>query len=542
MATLLAPACSAGHKGDDTTPPKVRTDHSTTGAAAAALVDAGPAAGTLGESWHVDTRPPADSSDPQVFRRLVDGELIVGTVTGVDAYDAGTGRARWHYREPGRKVTGYAETSGSLVVMTADPDLARGSSRWTGLATATGRVRWTSARPGYQLTSGGLDVAAGQGVLPVLPVSGSGVRGVDASTGRTRWIRPVAEHGCKTPIIDQLGAQDTDGSLFALREECAGHVRVLALDPATGTVRWAHDADRRAVTVVRRGIALIDDIKGVTVVAANGHDVVAGRPCPAPCRFAVTGEHAVVTSASQALAVDLTSGKVTARPLLAPYGALAVAGDEVYGVRGHLGQGGVRLLPAALDAIDPAAGTVRTGPAPFALAEQPGDAGERAVPWIAVAGRRLYAGYSVSGLFRTTSYDTTKAGSPGELGGIPQSDWPDACAVAPGYKAASPPVTPAVSVGSVALHDLSCAYRLAGDTNASLDIAWVAPTPDDAHRLLTVDAQAQPVQVDGADEAYAYPSPPVLWFRAGRFVMRIDQTGLDARALASAAAKHLRTH
>jgi outer membrane protein assembly factor BamB len=544
LATLLAAACSVGHKDKDGTAPKVDLDHSTTSAAAPALVDAGPVAGTLGESWHVDTRPPRDSADPQVVRRLVDGQLVVATVTGVDAYDAGTGRARWHYREPGRKVTGFAETSGSLVVMTADPDLARGTSRWTGLATATGRVRWTAARPGYQLTSGGLDVAAGQGVLPVLPMSGTGydgVRGIDAGTGRVRWTRPVAERGCQTPILDQMGAQDTDGSLFALREECADHVRILALDPATGAVRWAHDADRHAVTVVRRGTALIDDARGVALVASDGHEVVGGHRCPAPCRFAVAGERAVVTNATQALTVDLSSGKVATRPLLAPYGALAVAGGQVYGVRGHLGQGPARLLPAALDVIDPAAGTVRTGPAPFALAERPGDAGERDMPWIAVTGRRLYAGHLVSGMFRTTSYETTRAAPPGELGGVQESDWPDACAIASGYEAASPPATASVTIGPVALHDLSCAYRLGGDTDATLDIAWVAATPDDAHRLLAMDGQARPVQVDGADEAYAFPSPAVLWFRAGRYVVRIGQTGLEAQALASAVAKHLRT-
>lgn len=539
LTTLLAAACSAGHKGRDGTGPKVEVDHSTTDTAAPALVDAGPVAGTLGESWHVDTRPPRDSADPQLFRRLVDGQLIVGTVTGVEAYDAGTGRVRWHYREPGRTVIGYAETSGSLVVMTADPDLARGTSRWTGLATATGRVRWTAPRPGYQLASGGLDVAAGQGVLPVLPMSGGGfdgVRGLDASTGRVRWTRPVAERGCQTPILDQLGAQDTDGSLFALREECADHVRILAVDPATGAVRWAHDADRRAVTVVRRGTALIDGAKAL-VVTADGHEVGGGRPCPAPCRFAVTGAQAVVTSATQALTVDLPSGKATTRPLVAPYGALAVAGGQVYGVRRHLGAG---LLPAALDVIDPAAGTVRTGPAPFALAERPGDAGERDIPWIAVTGRRLYAGHLVSGMFRTSSYETTRAGLPGELGGVQESDWPDACAIAPGYKPASPPPAAAVTIGPVALHGLSCTYRLAGETDVALDITWVAPTPGDAHRLLAVDWKAQPVQVDGADEAYAFPSPAVLWFRAGRYVVRIGESGLEARALASAVAKRLR--
>ncbi len=544
LTAFGAAACGSGRAG---AVPRIRLDHSTAHSAAPALTDAGPAPGTLAESWHVDTPSPAGavSSTP----RLVAGQFVTATAQGVDAHDAGTGRARWHYRERGRRVTAYAVTSGSLVIMTDDENMDRRTSRWTGLDAATGRVEWSIPAPGYRLPGGdSLGAAAGQGMLPLMPVTGGGIRGLDARTGRLRWTRQVAERGCTTPIVGQLGAEDTDGSLFAVKENCGGRTRLLALDPATGAVRWARDVQQQGITRVRQGITLIDDARGLVVLAADGHAVTDARHvrrCEEPCRFAVAGDHAVVTGAREALTVDLLSRQVLSRPLTTAYEALTVAAGQVYGVRGELGESrdpaGVRLLPAALDVIDPAAGTVRTGPAPFALAADSGDAGRRGVSWIAVAGGRLYAGHLAAGAFRTTAYATARPGLPGELGGVRASDWPDACAVAPGYKSAAPasPEAGTVTVGAVTLHKLSCDYRLAGD--ARLDVVWVAPTPDDAHRLLTVEEPAQPVQVDGADEAYAFVSPAVLWFRAGRYVLRIGQTGLEAQALASAVAKHLRT-
>lgn len=533
VAMLPLAACSSGGG--------VRADHSAARSPAPDLADAGPPAGTLAESWHLDTRPPADTlGDPAVSRRLVAGQFLVATAAGVDAYDAGTGRPRWHYREPGRRVSGWAVTAGSLVVLTDDRNLDRRKSRWTGLAVATGAVEWSERAPGYPLPGDGMDVVAGQGVLPLMPPDSPGeFRAVDARTGRIRWSRRVAERGCRTQIVDQIGAEDTDGSVFALREVCGARVRALALD-ATGAVRWARDLPRRGVAVVRAGITLLDDASGVTVVAADGHVVADDRRrCDAPCRFAVAHDHAVVTSAGRALTVDLLSGRVETRPLAAPYEALAVADGQVYGVRGHLGDGPARLLPAALDVMDPATGTVRTGPAPFALAGRPDDAGQRGVSWIAVAGGRLYAGETRSGRFRTTAYETARPGMPAELGGVRAADWPDACAVAPGYRAEPASAGGPVKVGGVTLHGLECAYRLADGSLADVGIAWVAPTPDDAHRLLTVDQPARTVAVDGADEAYVLGS--VLWVRAGRYVVRIGQAGLDAQALASAIARRLRT-
>lgn len=533
LATLLAAACT-----DDG---EVRTARATARTAAPALADAGPLVGTLAESWHQDTRPPGDTpGDPAVSRRLIAGQLVVATGAGVAAYDASTGRPRWHYREPGRRITGWAATAGSLVLLTDDQNLDRRGSRWTGLTAATGAVEWSEHAPGYPLPGDGLNVVAGQGVLPLIsPDAPDELRAVDARTGRVRWIRPVAEHGCRTPLIDQIGAEDTDGSVFALREVCGTRVRALAVG-AAGAVRWARDLDRRGVAVARDGITLLDETSGVTIVAADGHVVARDRRrCDAPCRFAVAHDHAVATSATRALTADLLSGRVETRSLAAPYQALAVADGMVYGVRGRLGEGPVRLLPAALDVIDPATGTVRTGPAPFALAAGPDDAGQRDVSWVAVAGGRLYAGRTRGGRFRTTAYATTRPGLPAELGGVRAADWPDACAVAPGYHADAASADGPVTVGTVTLHDLGCAYRLADGSLADLGVAWVAPTPDDAHRLLTIDQPARTVPVDGADEAYVLRT--VLWFRAGRYVLRIGQSGLEAQALASAAAKLLRT-
>lgn len=420
LSTLLAAGCSAvGGQGADP-PPKATIDHSTTNAAAPVLADLGPVAGTLAESWHVDTRLPGDDGSPdhRASRRLVAGQLIVAAGTGVDVYDARTGRPRWHYREPGRRLTGYAETSGSIVVQTDDQDPAEAKPRWTGLATATGRVEWTSRALGHSFPQVGLDIPAGGGVLPLLPRTKAdfeGVRGLDARTGHTRWTRPVADHGCTAGLFEQLSAEDTDGSLFVVKEKCPGHVRMIALDPATGHRRWVRDpgGDQHGAVVVRHGVALFQGAQAVSIVAADGHDLVDGRNgygCAGTCRFEVAGDHAVVarlTGRKQVLMVDLRNGRATTRPVTELYDALTVAAGHVYGLGRRLGKsvdeaGAAQLLPAALDVIDPATGTIQTRPAPFATSDPP------EVTWIGVAGQRLYTGGQVARAARTTAYATVR--------------------------------------------------------------------------------------------------------------------------------------
>jgi outer membrane protein assembly factor BamB len=549
VIVLLATACSAGENGGSA--PKVTVDHSTTAAAVASLADSGPAPGTLGEFWHTDVRVPGGEAQPWQSQRLVDGQIVVATEIGVDVYDASTGRQRWHYHEPGRELVAYAETAGSLVVVTSGSSKAK--DRWTGLEARTGRIVWTSGGRGFPLKAErDPGVVAGQGVVAVMPEGrdfGHKIRGIDARTGHDRWLEQPPGHGCDADPLRQVAeVPETDGSLFVLKETCAGRPRAFALDPATGKVRWVRDVAESSTIIVRDRFSLINDAGGIAVVAADGREL-AGAPgsvCTG-CRFEVTGDHGVVTSVSQdrqLLLIDLRGGRVTPRPAGGHYYALTTAAGQMYALRQRVSQGkpgSPELLPAGLDVIDPVAGTVVSRPLPFALGTS--DVGLAGVNWIAMAGGRLYTSRTVAGAIRIVGYAITTAGTPAELGGVKQPDWPDACTVAPGYKPTHfSEFLATAKIGQISLQHMACTYRMNDDVTAELSIRWVAPTPEDARRLLVTDGQQPPRdRVDGADEAYLLSSASELWFRAGRYIVSIDRGGPAANALASAAAKLLRT-
>jgi hypothetical protein len=111
----------------------------------------------------------------------------------------------------------------------------------------------------------------------------------------------------------------------------------------------------------------------------------------------------------------------------------------------------------------------------------------------------------------------------------------------PGAEAAdNPPAADRrVTLGTTTLPDLVCAVKAAGLT--TVETAWVAASPKQAHALLTGTTSAAKPHVDGADEVFSGGSPEFLWIRVGRYIERIDSA--DAREgirVASAVAKQLR--
>jgi hypothetical protein len=120
--------------------------------------------------------------------------------------------------------------------------LAPGLAR-AGQLAVTWRAQLDGAVYGQPLLLGGLVLAA---------TENDSVYGLDRVTGRVVWHtglgEPQAPAGLKCGNIDPLGITSTmaydpaSGSLFALAETSGGRHSLIALDPATGAVRW-----RRAV-------------------------------------------------------------------------------------------------------------------------------------------------------------------------------------------------------------------------------------------------------------------------------------------------------
>jgi len=535
---------------------KVRVDHSTA-APVAALADTGPVPGAVTESWHVDL--PFGSMTKPEPPRLVNGQLVVASSRGLDVFDASTGKERWHYREPGRGFGGYAATAGVLVAMTYQQDDPENEPlrRRVGLDAGTGRVLWTSRDKGIPFTTGVFsDVVAGGGVLPMKKVEyGDDLFGVDARSGHTRWTRDnVGGRGCET---SELPTQGTDGSLLLFKVTCHGRDRILALDPATGRKRWRKNlapssGEDVLGTSVSGGTALIQYETGYRIVAADGREPAGsgGIECYLECRLQTTAGHIVVvpmdgglgvSAKRHVLIVDTRTGRTTVGDIGEAYSTLTAAGGRVYGLHRHLFTTYVaRLLPSGLDVIDPATGAVQARPLPFATSVTDDEPGEPAADWMAVAGGRLYTRRVLDETARVTAYATTKPGGPAGLGGVRAADWPDACHLAPGFKADVHPsaVDRTATIGSTTLRNAGC---IVGDGITIVGVAWVAVSPEQAHALLTMPATARKAHVDGADEAYSVSDSDDLWIRVGRYVIRVNDLHAKRRIrVASAVAKELR--
>ena len=124
---------------------------------------------------------------------------------------------------------------------------------------------------------------------------------------------------------------------------------------------------------------------------------------------------------------------------------------------------------------------------------------------------------------RVTSYTTAEPGEPAALGGVSPADWPDACRLVPGAKAMDRPR--AVTIGTTTLHDVACTVPVRAIT--TLETAWVAASPEQAHALLAEPKAAARPHVDGADETFSGGSSEYLLIRVGRSIVRIGN--LDER-------------
>lgn len=560
-ALLLAAGCTSD--GGPGSAPRVRLDHSTA-VPAAPLADTGPVPGSVTESWRVDIPLAVDrfrSREIEKSPRLLNGQLVVASSHGLDVYDAATGKERWHYHEPGRELGGYAATAGVLVAMTQQPDSEdKSSSRRVGLDAGTGRVLWTSRDKGVRFTSDAdSEVVAGGGVVPMRKREfADGLFGVDARSGRIRWTRErVGKKGCETSDITNQG---NDGSLLLFRETCHYRNRILALDPATGRVRWRKEIVQQPNEEVSRasvsgGIALITYMTGFRLFAADGHEL-AGKSdlgCAVWCRLQTTAGYAVVapmiediegSEKHQGLIVDTRTGRATVYPVNESYSALTAAGGRVYGLHQHVSASiSTELLPSGLDVIAPATGVVQPRPLPFATTRysdvQPG---EPTADWMAVAGGRLYTERLLGETVRVTSYTTTRPGGPAELGGVREKDWPDACRLAPGFELGinSKAADRSATIGSTTLRSVLCDFNT-DDGFGTVETAWVAASPEQAHALLTMPTPARKAHVDGADEAYSLNDSEDLWIRVGRYVVRVKGFHTKDRIqLASAVAQELR--
>ncbi|WP_165495190.1 outer membrane protein assembly factor BamB family protein [Actinomadura roseirufa] len=518
----------------------VPTDHVTTTASPPHLTETGPSPGGLRIAWAVDNVGTKRTSTA-VAHTIVDGQLFVATHQGIDAYDASSGKPRWHYREPGRELSKYTVTGGAVLVITSKG----GENRWIGLDASTGKFLWTESSRRTTFVSGPTKrTMAAAGIVPAFggPLTSKILKGIDARTGHVRWSNSaLAPPTCEfSPEISIEG----DDSLFLIKTTCTGkRSQVHALDPATGAERWRRDTPDAGSdlehAIVQDRHTLIDVSTDRLLLTSDGHQLLkedVAHLCDIQCSLVVTPSHVLIAHTESQTengltSVDLSTGKSQDHNAPGPYGALVTAGNNVYGLRDSiLGP----LSPSALDLIDPGSAKFSTMPMPFTTGPQsPGRYTARALR--IANGQVLVSESNPTGdaWVTTASTPLPKTKGPAELGGVPASDWPDACKLAPGYHP-----TPATEdtknarLGPVELHNVTCKLQ-AENQVVQVTIVWVARTPAQAKDLLPVDASANPIHA--GDESYETDHPDAAFLmRSGRYLLAFDEKTPQAQTLAGA--------
>jgi outer membrane protein assembly factor BamB len=492
----------------------VEVDHLEAESAPKPLADRGPAPGTYRQSWQVTA---ATGKEPANYR-LVAGNLVVVTRSGLFAYDARTGKPTWHYREPGRELWSIAESDGVIVLGSyRGEDVRNEDEHVVGLDAGTGEQLWETTEE-WELLAGGSpgsptppewgDAAAG--VVVVEPKFPRQRAGVEARTGKTLW--KISSKDVAEKCTDKTGTAGT-GAIVLIRMSCSVPERVMvALDARSGELRWRRSlpslGDPTVRPTIRDGVTLWDETGAPPVlIGADGKELFtgpAGSSCS--CDLLVTGGRALLTHRQDKrealVSVDVRTGKATPVP-----GWTSVLGDvrseaggQMYEIRPTVSQGHASsLLPAGLTVTDAASGRLRWLPLPFASPSFTREEGYTLPStWLGVAGDRLFLaiqtlrpGTAEPGAAPViTSYALAGTEQPVELGGVPASDWPDPCRLLTGL----PPETETsgrrepgegTTIGQVRIPRLTCtAFAKDGYDSIGVQVLWVSRTEGEAAGLM----------------------------------------------------------
>lgn len=566
--------------------PDVRVEHRPIQAAPAPLSDAGPPLGTYRPDWR--TTISYRTGPPTVH--LVGGQLVVVSQAAIDAYDARTGKPSWHFREPGRRIAGFAITDGVVVAKFRSNTSNDEEQHLLGLDAGSGELLWENTED-WDLTYDGdggssqpLEPAdAVDGIVPISVEYDDERLGVEARTGDTVWKltdSEVAAGECE-PAKGEPGG-DPKASVLPVHFHCeaqdlaSGGLRELLLlvDPESGEPRWS----RRVDSAIDVGSADVEVRGGVTMVEPAGERAApeligpdgrtlfapeAGR-CSVSCELHVSGGRVLFQyvdvvgqtdrgseeTEDRLAAVDPKTGRTVRMrdpgENVAPYVA---AGGKLYGLVMAHGdsEGGLitdRLLPAGLAVLDVAGQRRHRVPMPYpSHLVFPPAKGVVAQP-VAVGGGRVFTVRQVSdagrldGPYRAqlVAYTSSGTAEPVELGGVSPDDWPDPCTlfgkVPPGDREPESPMPgPEVRLGSVTLERTVCTRY-----GTSVRISWVAATEREAKSLFP---GGEPSSV-GADEQRALSNIGMA-YRVGRTILSVESYDDDIEAVTRQVIRNLRT-
>ncbi|WP_280307940.1 PQQ-binding-like beta-propeller repeat protein [Nocardia neocaledoniensis] len=237
--------------------------------------------------------------------------FLVGTGTGITAYDGVTGTPRWHHLRPGAHKKGVHLDISSLAVIEPENVVIAywNSLGWKAYDAATGESLWTASDFSRDRTT---DLSAVESAAP-LPIlarrDGGALIRYDARTGRRMWSTPRVPVGCAK---QQSTTAITSTAVYQVMPCGTGSTAtttILALDALTGTPIAQRDLPAPASRQVP-DVSVVDDVVSVDWDHVAGPLRHVHFTSPDDLRTAEVTEPASVLSADPA-AVLSTRGKRT---------------------------------------------------------------------------------------------------------------------------------------------------------------------------------------------------------------------------------------
>lgn len=543
-----------------------------------------PGVGTYERDWRRAVR----TVDEQDVVMLAGPHVVVATDRGLEAYDARSGEPSWHYRElpdegqKERDMTGFAVTAGVVV---ATFESARTEHHMVGLDARTGETLWDNGKQ-WRLTVSGRPSdrpsAAGDAAAGIVTVRKDDDKtyGVDVHTGRVEWRHSdsdVVDGDTCTPAESDDAAAG-DGAVLPMAATCEeGDAVVAGIDARSGDRLWTRRIDSTAsadatlrtsgpmALLTTTGVESSTDLIGrdgavqqsfgrvddANVYSVAGRTVVTYRVQRPDSDDEQEGEETYSheqtddDSAYQDMAVvsDRRTGEVEKRFTLRGTvvgGAWAVAGDRLYGVMKTLRFGDdTRLLPSGLAVLDVARGRLDQVPMPHGSPTYRAEGGSTLLTRVLGAvGDRLVTVDQAESLAEPTrlsvltSYRVADTKRPTELGGVPATDWPDACRLL--GKGHGPRVPGAPKrLGGVTLERTSCR-----DESLSVRVIWVSRTRAEAAALFE---DGEDPRLGGDEERYLDGAGATM-VRVGRVVVEVDTAPLGPLRSPEPIVRRLRAH
>jgi outer membrane protein assembly factor BamB len=165
------------------------------------------------------------------------------------AFKADSGAAVWQYPTVGEAMPSAAYDNGVLVFATGD-NFAQA------VGALTGRLLWKTQLPGVptmasaMIDRGVVFLAATQGKPEVYEIGRSHTLALDLHTGAIRWSAPYGNGDCTPTVAQNMVFVESakDGPKGPL--EATGTNSVIALDEATGKMRWRYTSAAGYYTAV----------------------------------------------------------------------------------------------------------------------------------------------------------------------------------------------------------------------------------------------------------------------------------------------------